>query len=233
MTTPPTFTGFPEAGAQFLRDLAENNNRDWFEANKATFVEQVQQPALALVVALGERVQAAFPPVTYDPRGNGGSLTRIYRDTRFSPDKTPYKTNIAMMFAPAGHKRMAAPGFGLQITPEQVELVAGMFSFDRAQLEAYREAVLDDRHGPALVAAAEQVAAAGAYPLGGQELKRVPRGYDAEHPRAEWLKYKGLHVFSPPIPMQTAHTPALVDAVMAHFHHMAPIQQWLMQALAI
>lgn len=229
MTT--TFTGFPPEGIQFLRDLAQNNNKAWFDAHKPAYIETVQQPAVALVVALGERLQAEFPPVTYDPRTNGGSLTRIYRDTRFSADKTPYKTSIAMMFVLEGHQRMTAPGFGLQITPEQVELVAGMFSFSKAQLEAYRAAVLDDDRGQALMAAVAQVRSAGTYVLGGEELKRVPRGYAADHPRADWLKYKGLHVFSPPITLEVAYTPELVEAAMAHFRRMAPVQQWLMAVL--
>lgn len=227
------FQGFPAEGIQFLRDLAQNNHKSWFEAHKATYMRAVQQPAVALVVALGEHLKAAYPPVTYDPRTNGGSLTRIYRDVRFSADKTPYKTNIAMMFAPEGYKRMEAPGFGLQITPQQVELVAGMFQFSKSQLEAYRAAILDAGQVQALLDAVDQVQAAGDYPLGGKELKRVPRGFDAGHPHADWLKYKGLHVFAPPIPLEIAYTPGLVDAVMDHFTRMAPVQQWLMRILEI
>jgi uncharacterized protein (TIGR02453 family) len=160
-------------------------------------------------------------------------LLRIYRDTRFSQDKTPYKTNVAMMFTPEGYKRMEAPGFGLQMTPQQVELVAGLFGFSKPQLEAYRAAVIDDKRGTALVQAVGQVQSSGEYLLGGKELKRVPRGYDANHPRAEWLKYKGLHMFSPPISLEKAQTPELVDVVMDHFLQMAPIQRWLMDTLQI
>ncbi|NDJ84704.1 MAG: DUF2461 domain-containing protein [Chloroflexi bacterium] len=233
MTDIPAFTGFPPEGVQFLSDLAENNNKAWFEANKQIYLEAVQTPARALVVALGERLKAELPPISYDTRTNGGSLMRIYRDTRFSKDKTPYKTNVAMMFTPEGYKRMEAPGFGLQMTPQQVELVAGLFGFDKPQLEAYREAVIDDKQGTALVQTVGQVQSSGEYRLGGKELKRVPRGYDADHPRAEWLKYKGLHVFSPPISLEKAQTPDLVDAVMGHFLCMAPVQRWLMDTLQI
>lgn len=227
------FQGFPQAGVQFLRDLAQNNNKAWFEANKKIYQEALQAPALSLVEALGERLSDAFPPITYDTRKTGGSLMRIHRDTRFSPDKTPYKTNIAMMFAPEGYQRMAAPGFGLQMTTEQVELVAGLFSFDKDQLERFRQAVTEEREGAALGNVVAQMQAAGDYTLGGKELKRVPRGYDPAHPRAEWLKYKGLHAFAPPISLDVAQTPDLMDVVMHHFQTMAPLQGWLMRALDI
>lgn len=229
----PTFTGFPNTGIEFLRDLAENNNKSWFDAHKSTYIDHVQTPALALVTALGERLHAEFPHISYDARTNGGSLMRIYRDTRFSPDKTPYKTNIAMMFTPEGYKRMEAPGFGLQITPEQVEMVTGLFGFSKDQLQTYREAMNDDARSAALIDAVEQVQSAGDYVLGGKELKRVPRGYDADHPRAEWLKFKGLHVYSPPIPLEIAHTPELVDTAITRFKNTAPVYHWLMNTLKI
>lgn len=231
MATVKAFSGFPAEGVQFLRDLEQNNNREWFEAHKVRYVDAVQEPALALVVALGERLHAEFPSVHYDARTNGGSLTRIYRDTRFSADKTPYKTSIAMMFTSPGHKRMEAPGFGLQITTQQVDLVAGLFGFSKPQLESYRQAVLDEAQGRALEEATAQVEAAGDYPLGGKELKRVPREYDADHPRAEWLKYKGLHVFSPPIDLETAESVGLVEVAMGHFRNMAPVYHWLTRVL--
>ncbi len=227
------FSGFPQTGVQFLRELSANNNKAWFEANKARYIEHVQTPAIALVEALGERLHALYPDVSYDTRTNGsGSLLRLHRDTRFSADKSPYKTNVAMMFAHAGHKKMEAPGFGLQITPQQVDVMAGIFGFSKPGLQAYREAVLDDRTGAALVAAAEAVRNAGDYTFGEESYKRVPSGYAVDHPRANWLKFSGLYAMSPAVSLETAATPAFVDALMEHFVNMAPIRQWLVTALA-
>lgn len=231
MSTQKQFTGFPPEGIQFLRDLSENNNKGWFEKNKQTYTDAVKNPALALVADLGEQLAAAFPPISYDTRTNGGSMMRIYRDTRFSADKSPYKTNVAMMFTPRGYKRMEAPGFGLQITPEQVDLVTGMFEFNKAQLVLYREAVDRDESGQALEIAIQNVLSKGAYRLGEQDLKRVPRDYDANHPHAELLKYKGLSVFSPSITLDIVHSDEFIDAMMIHFRNMSPIWQWLMEAL--
>ncbi len=227
------FVGFPPEGLQFLRDLAVNNNKEWFEAHKELYKESVQAPATALVATLGRHLAEELPPVSYDTRAHGGSLMRISRDTRFSSDKTPYKTNVAMMFVPAGQKKMAAPGFGLQITLEGIDLVAGQFAFGPEQLGRYRAAVADEEAGVALEKAAAAVAAGGRLPGAGYhfwepELKRVPRGYDPDHPRAEWLKRKGLAIFSPHLDRRLALKPALVDTVMGHFRTMAPVWRWLM-----
>jgi uncharacterized protein (TIGR02453 family) len=227
------FTGFPAAGFQFLRDLAANNNKAWFEAHKAQYIEQVQTPALALVAALGERLQAQFPEIRYDLRTNGGgSLMRLYRDTRFSSDKSPYKTNVAMMFMPANTKKMESAGFGLQFTPHDVGTMAGIFGFSKPMLERYREAVLEKKLGQELDDAVAAVRAAGDYTLGGETYKRIPQGLDASHPRAGWLKYTGLHVYSPALNTEAAASPAFVDTVMTHFLNMSPVYRWLAKALA-
>jgi uncharacterized protein (TIGR02453 family) len=228
-----SFSGFPAEGIQFLRDLAANNAKPWFEANKATYLSAVQGPAVALVASLGERLQRHFPEIVYDTRTNGGgSLMRIYRDTRFSSDKSPYKTNVAMMFNVGQGGKMSSPGFGLQVTPEHVELMAGVFAFPDTALAAYRAAAIDDELGTQLDQAAAAVRAVQGYTIAGVGYKRVPSGWSAEHPRSAWLLYKGLYAFAPPIPLEVAQTPALVDTALASFLTMAPIQRWLVRALA-
>jgi uncharacterized protein (TIGR02453 family) len=228
MTAPHEFAGFPAEGLHFLRDLRHNNHKEWFTAHKSVYQNAVQAPAVALVATLGERLRQYFPRITYDTRTNGaGSLMRIYRDTRFSADKTPYKTNIAMMFTADARKRMEQPGFGLQLSADHIELVAGIFQFSKPQLEAYRAAVLDEKRGAALVSSVEQVTTPIGYTTGGETYKRVPSSYDAHHPRAAWLKFSGLHVLAPPLPVEVAQTSALVDQAATHFVHMAPIVQWL------
>ncbi len=225
-----SFSGFPAEGLKFLVDLKTNNTKEWFEAHKRLYKEAVQAPAVALVAGLGRRLAEEFPPIGYDTRTNGGSLMRIYRDTRFSPDKTPYKTNVAMMFTPPGRKKLAAPGFGLQITVEGIDLVAGQFAFDPGELERYRTAVADEEAGAALEKAAAQVA--DGYHFRDPELKRVPRGFDADHPRAQWLRHKGLAVFSPQLDRELALEPDLVDEAMVHFRKMAPMWKWVMEHVA-
>src|SRR5210317_2244799 len=96
----PTFPGFPRAARRFLADLAANNDRAWFNDHKDVYKEQLVAPALDFVTVMGRKLARTAPEVVADPRSNGsGSLFRIYRDTRFSKDKTPYKTHLSMHFS--------------------------------------------------------------------------------------------------------------------------------------
>jgi uncharacterized protein (DUF2461 family) len=128
-------------------------------------------------------------------------------------------------------KKMETPGFALQITPQDVGSMAGMFTFPKPLLEAYRRAVVDEEQGEALETAVMFVQRAGDYQISGEDYKRVPNGFDANHPRARWLKFSSLHVFAPTIGLDVAQTPALVDVLFGHFINMSPIHQWLMAAV--
>ena len=228
------FEGFPVEAGQFLRDLRDNNNKEWFEANKKTYINALRTPAQAFVMAVGERLQDIISPeVHYDTRTNGsGSLMRINRDVRFSKDKSPYKENLAMIWWQGPGKKMQNPAFGLQITPTGVGMMAGMFGFDKDQLALYRDAVDDDKKGKALESAVAKVQKAGNYELFGEALKKVPRGYDADHPRAEWLKYKGLYAhLREDLPQDVINSADFVDVTVEHLLNMAPIQQWLAQVM--
>jgi uncharacterized protein (TIGR02453 family) len=222
------FPGFPKEGLSFLDDLAANNHKTWFEAHKKDYERLLRDPALEFIVALGERLKTISKGVHYDTRANGsGSLMRIYRDTRFSADKTPYKTNISMMFWEGEGKKMQHPGFGIQIQSHEAGMMAGMFGFDKTQLEAYRQAVIDNKLGKELVKAIEAVKSVNGFDVSGEQFKRVPAGYDADHPRANLLLYNGLHAYSPRIPPDVITSPEIVDVCFEYCRIMSPIQQWL------
>ena len=138
----PEFLCFPRETIRFLADLAENNNKPWFEENRSAYETALLQPAVAFVETLGPQLKNRYPAVQYDTRTNGsGTLMRIYRDTRFSQDKTPYKTNISGLFWEGSDRKAACPAFGFQLTSEGLGLMAGLFGFDKNQLARFREAV--------------------------------------------------------------------------------------------
>jgi len=234
MSDIPPFEGFPAEGFAFLRELRENNNKDWFEANKERYITLVRTPAVALVAAVGSRLQDHFPNVQYDTRTNGsGSLMRLNRDVRFSKDKSPYKTNVPMMWWEGAGKKTQNPAFGLQITPDDAGLMAGMFGFDKEMLTQYREAVANEKKGFALVEAINQVQAAGNYRLNGAHYKRPPRGFPAlEDERAPYMLFNALWFSKEDIPAEVVTTPDFVEHAVAHFVKMAPIEQWLVQIRA-
>ena len=223
------FAGFPAATREFLLELRENNTREWYASNRARYDKVVKAPALAWVAAMGARLQQLDSQLVVDLRTNGsGSLMRAARDTRFSKDKSPYKTNIAMMWWRGAGKKMQHPAFGMQITPDGTDLMAGMFHFAKPMLEAYRRAVVDETLGPALLDATAAVETAG-YELSGRHYKTVPRGFDRAHPLADWLKYNNLHCSIMGIDRDAALSPAFIDTCFEHFRQMAPILHWLVQ----
>ena len=223
------FNGFPKAGLQFLSDLAENNNREWFTAHKSDFQELLVKPAQAFISAMGPRLETLSPNIRYDTRTNGsGSMTRIYRDTRFSKDKTPYKTWMGIAFWEGDGKKNEKPGYYFGLSQEGCGIHVGMYGFPKPLLEAYRNAVVDDELGPALEDILETIQAAG-YAVEGKHYKRVPRGFDKEHPRADLLLYNTLYSSSPELAADVVTTPQIIDVCFDYFQQFAPLQQWLVK----
>jgi uncharacterized protein (TIGR02453 family) len=228
MNDQTTFSGFPPEGRQFLRDLAANNNRAWFEAHKDTYQTKLLGPAVDYVVAVGARLQALDQAIRFDTRTNGqGTLMRIHRDTRFSQDKSPYKTAVAGIFWDGAGKKMERPAFGFHMAADQLELMAGMFQFDKPQLAAYRASVAADGPGTELLSAFVAVRGAGNYEILGEQFKRVPQGFDPDHPRADWLRYSGLYVSPAGGVREGLSDPELVEVTIDHFRNMAPVYHWL------
>ena len=224
------FQGFSQKALTFLEELANNNTKAWFDEHKAIYEQEILAQVPAFVAALGECLKTISPAIEYDTRANGaGSMMRIYRDTRFSDDKTPYKTNVAFAFWEGPRKKMENPSFGFQFGTWGAGLYAGQWVFPKDLLPRYQQAVAHPTTGAALVDALAQVRAAGAYVIQGEQYAKVPRGYTVDQPRADLLRYKGLYVSSPQIDRALLLTPALIDVLFTHCQKMAPVQQWLAQ----
>jgi uncharacterized protein (TIGR02453 family) len=220
------FEGFPEEGFHFFRELAVNNNREWFAEHKQEYIDYLQTPAVSLVVELGERLKSEFPGIAYDLRTNGaGSIMRIYRDIRFSKDKTPYKTHIGINFW-EGPQKKGSPGFHFYMDTEGAAFYGGYHLFPKEYLAAYRESVASDASGEELRKALDKMVKNKGFEFGGEQLKKVPPGYDKESPRGDLLHYKGLWVKSSKLNPETLGSPALIDACAATAHIMGPVHRW-------
>lgn len=225
MTINP-FTGFPAEALQFFAALADNNYKSWFEAHKLNYQNDVLAPARDFVVALGERLRDLSPDVVADPRVNK-SIFRIHRDIRFSKDKRPYKTHLALWF-PAGASggKFENPGYYFHMEPANIMLGVGLHSFSKPLLKAYRDAVVDPQLGPQLAQITAELLGKG-YRVGSKTYKRVPQGYDPQHAYADLLLYSGLTSgLDLGIPVEL-HSPALVDVCFARYQDMAPMVHWL------
>ena len=132
------FPGFGKPALAFLAELSQNNNRDWFNTNKARYESDVLDPALAFIHAMQEPLAEIAPHFVAQATRVGGSLMRIYRDTRFSKEKTPYKTNIGIQFRHEQAKDVHSPGFYVHVDPQQVFFGVGMWRPDAEPLQSIR-----------------------------------------------------------------------------------------------
>jgi uncharacterized protein (TIGR02453 family) len=172
----------------FLKDLAENNDREWFKANQDAYENCVREPALEFINDFTGPLKGISEYFVTDSRTVGGSLFRIQRDTRFSKDKTPYKTNTGMQFRHIMAKDAHAPGYYLHIQPGECFMGVGLWRPETKVAYAIREKI--DEDPAAWKKATQGKRFTDVFTIGGESLKRPPKGYDPAHPYIEDLKRK-------------------------------------------
>jgi uncharacterized protein (TIGR02453 family) len=210
----------------FLRALKRNNDREWFRARKGDYERHVRDPMQALIARLADDLRKFAPEMVADPKR---SLYRIYRDTRFSDDKTPLKTNAAAAFPPRGFPRHEGAGFYVEIAPGWVWMGGGLYRPPPQSLYAIRERIAGSHPRlHRLVTSREFRAVLGE--LQGDRLSRVPRGYLKEHPAAEYLRYKqflGFREFEPGF----ATTDRFYPELLRTFRTLTPLVRFLNTAI--
>lgn len=179
---------FTPALFRFLRDLKANNEREWFNANKGSYLADLRDPALAFILDFGQHLDRISPHFRADPRANGGSLFRIYRDVRFARDKSPYKTHAGIYFPHQAGKNAHTPGFYLNLEPRNNWVGVGIWRPDGPTLKRLRNHVA--AHPELWRRAVTNKAFADRFAVRGDSLKRPPKGYDPEHPLIDVLKLK-------------------------------------------
>ncbi len=180
---------------KFMKDLAANNNRDWFKQNKPRYENQLKEPALCFIMDFGAHLHRISPHFRADPKGHGGSLFRIYRDVRFSKNKSPYKTHTGLHFRHEAGKDAYTPGFYLHLEPGSCFVGVGLWRPDNPTLKLIRDKIVADpgRWKEAVGGAEFQKF----FTVTGNSLKRPPRGYDAEHELIDVLKLKDFTALAP------------------------------------
>lgn len=221
------FQGFPASGLAFLRDLGRNNDRDWFEAHRAVWDEEIIPAMLAWCGELAERLRDLMPRLIFVPRV-GGSLYRLNRDIRFSRDKSPYKTHVAALLWEGGEKH-DAPGVYLHVSPGEVIFGGGLYVFEEGRLDRYRKLLQGDA-ADRLELALKRAKKSGLKP-DGEKLQRAPRGFDPEGPYADLAKYKGLVVGKTVQPAGWLHTREALERSEAMARAYAPLHSWLRDEL--
>lgn len=217
---------FTPALFQFLTELAVHNEKAWFQAHRERFEAEVRGPMQAFILAFAEPLVQLSPHFLADPRPSGGSMFRIFRDTRFSRDKSPYKTNVGAQFRHRDcSKDVHAPGFYLHLEPGGCFMSAGLWRPDPESLRKVREYMVGH-------AGEWKALRAKGIEVGGESLQRVPRGFDPAHPLAEDLKLKDFYTGTPLTERQVC-APDFLERFTEGCRRDAPLMRFLSRALEL
>lgn len=222
------FNGFPPDFFPFFEDLKNNNNRDWFNENKARYYESVVNPISEFIVCIKPALHEISSHYKADPKPHGGSMFRIYRDTRFSKDKTPYKTHAGIQFRHEAGKNAHAPGYYVHLQTDDLFMGGGVWTPASPQLSLIRDYISDNARSWARIARSTKVLEVGG--IKGDSLKRPPRGFDAEHVHIEDLKRKSFYVMTEADPAD-ALKPEFMDQVIDAFRRATPLNRFITGAL--
>jgi uncharacterized protein (TIGR02453 family) len=225
------FSGFSDAEGKFFKALAKKNDRDWFQAHKAEFDEGWNAPMKVLLANVREAIDGAYGHVDLaEPK-----VFRIFRDVRFSKDKSPYKTHIGgyIPLKRSGKKAHDMPmALYFHVGATEIFGASGHYMMEPESLERFRAAVADAKRGKEIEKLVAGLAKKGFEAHSHENYKRVPKGYDPDHPRAEMLKMKGLTVGFPALPKGILATPKLAPWLANACKTTAPFVEWLAFATA-
>lgn len=226
----PKFTGFTAPAIDFLHELEDNNNRDWFAEHKPRYETLILDPALDYIATMQDPLATLSEHFRAIPKRSGGSLMRVYRDTRFGKDKRPYKTNVGIQFRHELGKDVHAPGYYMHLAPEGCFLGVGLWRPEPKALAGIRDRIA--------FRPKEWRSATSARPftqrfsLGGESLKRPPRGYAADHPLIEDLKRKDF-IAAMNFDFERAMKPGFVKWSTDQWRAASPLMAFLCAAVEV
>jgi uncharacterized protein (TIGR02453 family) len=220
----PRFGGFPPEGIAFLRGLKKHNSREWFQPRKELFESHVKAPMVELVTAVMQALADFAPAYVDDPKK---AIFRIYRDTRFSNDKTPYKTHIAAVFQRRGAGKDSGAGYYFHISADDIHAGGGVYTPPPERLLAIRNRLAERHEEFRRIAAARRVRKLFG-DITGDSLSRAPKGFPADHPAGDLLRRKQFLLFRSLEP-GVATTPKLYREIVTSFEAVTPVLEFLEQ----
>ena len=223
---PTRFPGFPKTTLKFLKDLKKNNNREWFNEHKPVYQSSVKEPMAELILALGDEVDKFAPGFVTDPKK---ATYRIYRDTRFSNDKTPYKTHVAGIFAPSALPKHAGAAFYFHFSPQELLVGGGLYMPDPKSLLAIRKRFAAEHKDYRKIIGAKKFKDLFGE-VDGQRLKRGPKGFSPDDPSADLLLQKQF-LCGRKLEPGILETPKLHSELVKRFKALAPWIHWINQPL--
>ncbi|MAT40564.1 MAG: TIGR02453 family protein [Ectothiorhodospiraceae bacterium] len=219
--------GFPKEAVAFLAKLGKNNDKNWFLDHRDEFEEKLMEPAREFVTAVGDELKKVRPDIIADPKTDK-SIFRLHRDVRFSKDKSPYKTNLGILFWEGEAKKMENPGFYMHFEPKTFFAGVGMHIFTKDQLKIYRDVVSQTGPNKELADAAKKVTKKG-YEIWGKHYKQVPRGYSDDIPNAEYLLHNGIMAGITVDNVKELYEQDMKKYAVKLFKDMLPIHEWCLK----
>ncbi|OGU77329.1 MAG: TIGR02453 family protein [Ignavibacteria bacterium RBG_16_34_14] len=220
-------TGFPFEAIKFLSKLKRNNTKEWFEYHREEFNNLLFEPAQEFVVVLGELLRTIAPDIIAIPKTDK-SIFRLHRDVRFSKEKSPYKTNLGILFWEGERKKMECSGFYFHAEPDYMFFGAGIYMFNDALLKKYRDVIYNPDKAKELDSIINKLKKRG-YFFGGKVYKRIPKGFDAEYPFSDYLLYNGFYVYEEIKDLKKLQKEDMVKFSLKKFKNMLPLHQWLVK----
>ncbi len=225
------FEGFFEETINFYKQLADNNSKEWFESHRGDYEQYVLEPSRSFVVDLGQKLNRFSPDIHAEPRINR-SLFKIHRDIRFSKDKRPLKTHLAFYFWSGNGPRMEMPGFYFHLEPGKIFLATGMYLFTKDQLKIFRESVADDKFGKRLEKIVGELEKREGTSVGTLHYKKVPRGFESNHPREKLLRFNGVHAGREFPEDDILFNRKLLDLCVEEYKPMLALHNWCLEMIA-
>ena len=223
------FTGFGKDFFAFFRDLAAHNDKAWFDANKARYKDKVVAPVSDFITAIGPKLRKVSPHFVADPRPAGGSMFRIYRDTRFAKDKSPYKTNTGVQFRHAAGRDAHAPGFYLHLEPKRIFFGGGAWMPAPPLLNAVRARIAEQPAAWKKATTAPSLVETFGCLEAGDPLARPPKGFAPDHPCIDDIRKRSFFVTVNATEADAAK-PAFLGDVAEAFMAAKPVMRFLTQA---
>ncbi len=221
------FNGFPKESLDFLIDIRNNNNKEWFEANREKYNQLILEPSRLFVEEMGEHLQALVPTIHARAKVNG-SLFRIYRDIRFSKDKTPIKSRIGIIFWQGVGKRMQSSSFYLHFSPDELFFAVGIRGFSRETLIGYRDYIKHKRQREELFEILQNIKSKG-YSLPEPSYKRVPREFEPNITHNQLTKFSAMYAYKQTPFQDILFSETLIDHAYQIYEDLFPLQQWIYQ----
>jgi uncharacterized protein (TIGR02453 family) len=228
MKSETAFSGFTKKTIGFFRGLEKNNTKDWFDQNRDVYDGDVMSPAMGFVKELGEKLKSISPGIVADPRRDK-SIFRLNRDTRFGTNKQPYKTHLGIYFWEGKGKKLENPGFYFQLDKSKMMYGVGMHIFPKEMIIPYRDAVTDPVMGGELKKVVAKISKNKDYKLGWVKYKKLPKGYDHDHPNKEYLLFGGIGFLFEEKNPGVLFDKKIIDYSFKIFKDMSPIHKWLLE----